>query len=71
MQDPPRHIVLAHRVFKASVVIACAIGLVYIWMPFTSELASKAFFSDLVLLAGSMMLLAAHRTVFWRAHRDA
>jgi uncharacterized membrane protein len=71
MRDPPRHIVLAHVVFNVSVVIACAIGLVYIWMPFTNEVAAKAFGSDLVLLAGSMLLLAAHRTVFWRAGRDA
>ncbi|HEX5011544.1 MAG TPA: hypothetical protein VFY71_14200 [Planctomycetota bacterium] len=71
MRDPPRHILLAHVVFKTSVVIACAIGLVYVWMPFTSELAGKVFFSDLVLLAGSMLLLAAHRTVFWRPSRDA
>jgi hypothetical protein len=71
MRDPPRYIVLTHRVFNASALIACAIGLVYIWMPFTNELAAKAFGSDMVLLVGSMLLLAAHRTVFWRAGRDA
>ena len=71
MRDPPRYIVLTHRVFNAAALIACAIGLVYVWMPFTNELAAKIFFSDLVLLAGSMLLLSAHRTVFWRANRDA
>jgi len=69
MDSPPRFIVLCHRTFNASVVAACLLGVVFIWMPFENEVATKAFQSVLVLLGGSMLVLAAHRTVYWRFER--
>jgi hypothetical protein len=63
MQHPPRHVVVAHAVFNAAVVIECLFGLVFIWVPFENVAAQKLFFSVLVLLGGSTLVLAAHRTV--------
>jgi hypothetical protein len=70
MRDPPRHVQWAHGVFNGAVVVAALYGLVYIWAPFENEVAQKLLWSDLVLLAGSMLVLAAHRTVFWRARGE-
>ncbi len=63
MRVPPRHVVVAHAVFNAAVVIECLFGLAFIWIPFENVVARKLFFSVLVLLGGSMLVLAAHRTV--------
>jgi len=63
MQPLPRLIVLAEILFNASVMVAAAFGLLFIWHPLESEVVQKVFGSILVLLAASALLLAGYRTV--------
>jgi predicted membrane protein len=63
MPTAPRAIRFTLVLFNISVVVAGAMGIVFIWDPPESETVIRAFTSVLVVFAVCMLILGGYRTV--------